>query len=97
MCGALRGSEDGLSDRAIEAVFVLQRLVRTDALALTPPAQLRDGDAVCRCGLAHVVTGDEAHRLVIHDRDTIYTDDVDRTFEDMGLTILKPPFAFRRQ
>jgi len=38
-----------------------------------------------------VVPGDQAHRFVIHDRDTIYSDGVDRTLLAMGLTVLKTP------
>ena len=35
--------------------------------------------------------GDQGHRFVIHDRDTIYSDGVDRTLEAMDLTVLKTP------
>jgi transposase InsO family protein len=38
-----------------------------------------------------IVPGDQAHRFVIHDGDTIYSDGVDRTLEAMGLTVLKTP------
>ncbi len=38
-----------------------------------------------------MVPGDQAHRFVIHDRDTIYTEGVDRTLDAMGLAVLKPP------
>src|SRR5207248_2296113 len=38
-----------------------------------------------------IVPGDEAHRFVIQDRDTIYSEGVDRTLEAMGLTVLKTP------
>ena len=38
-----------------------------------------------------VVPGDQAHRFVIHDRDTIYSEHVDRTLEAMGLAVLKTP------
>jgi len=38
-----------------------------------------------------IVRGDQAHRFVIHDRDTIYSEGVDRTLEAMGLTVLKTP------
>jgi transposase InsO family protein len=38
-----------------------------------------------------IVSGDEGHRFVIHDRDTIYSDAVDRTLEAMGLEVLKTP------
>jgi hypothetical protein len=31
-----------------------------------------------------IVMGDRVHRLVIHDRDTIYSEGVDRTREAMG-------------
>jgi putative transposase len=38
-----------------------------------------------------IVPGDQAHRFVIHDRDTIYSEGVDRTLAAMGLAILKTP------
>jgi transposase InsO family protein len=38
-----------------------------------------------------IVSGDEGHRFVIHDRDTIYSDGVDRTLGAMGLEVLKTP------
>jgi hypothetical protein len=34
-----------------------------------------------------IVPGDHAHRFVIHDRDTIYSEGVDRTLEAMGLAV----------
>jgi putative transposase len=38
-----------------------------------------------------VMSGDEPHRFLIHDHDSIYSEDVDRTIAAMGLTILKTP------
>jgi putative transposase len=38
-----------------------------------------------------IVAGDQAHRFVIHDRDTIYSEGVDRTLAAMGLIVLKTP------
>ena len=38
-----------------------------------------------------IVRGDQAQRFVIHDRDTIYSEGVDRSLETMGLTVLKTP------
>jgi putative transposase len=38
-----------------------------------------------------IVPGDQAHRFVIHDRDTIYSEGVDHTLEAMGLAVLKTP------
>jgi putative transposase len=38
-----------------------------------------------------VISGDEPHRFLIHDRDSIYSEDVDRAITAMGLTILKTP------
>jgi transposase InsO family protein len=38
-----------------------------------------------------IVEGDQAHRFVIHDRDTIYSEGVDRTLEAMGLRVLRTP------
>jgi transposase InsO family protein len=38
-----------------------------------------------------IVRGDRAHRFVIHDRDTIYSEGVDRTLQAMGLRVLKTP------
>ena len=37
------------------------------------------------------VPGDQAHRFVIHDRDTIYSEGVDRILETMGLAVLETP------
>jgi transposase InsO family protein len=38
-----------------------------------------------------IVAGDQPHRFVIHDRDAIYAESVDRTLVAMGLTVLKTP------
>jgi putative transposase len=38
-----------------------------------------------------LIAGDEPHRFLIHDRDSIYSAEVDRTITAMGLTILKTP------
>src|SRR5207253_5753518 len=38
-----------------------------------------------------VISGDEAHRYLIHDRDTIYSIGVDRTLDALGLKVLKTP------
>jgi transposase InsO family protein len=38
-----------------------------------------------------VMSGEEAHRFVIHDRDSIYSDRVDQAIRAIGLTILKTP------
>ena len=38
-----------------------------------------------------IVPGDQGQRFVIHDRDTIYSEGVDRTLEGMGLAVLKTP------
>jgi transposase InsO family protein len=38
-----------------------------------------------------IVPGGQEHRFVIHDRDAIYSEGVDRTLEAMGLTVLKTP------
>jgi len=38
-----------------------------------------------------IIPGDQTHRFVIHDRDTIYSEGVDRTLAAMGLTVLKTP------
>jgi transposase InsO family protein len=38
-----------------------------------------------------IVSGDDGHRFVIHDRDAIYSDGVDCTLEAMGLEVLKTP------
>ena len=35
--------------------------------------------------------GDQLHRFVIHDRDSIYAEGVDRTLRAMGLQVLKTP------
>jgi putative transposase len=38
-----------------------------------------------------LMSGDEPHRFLIHDHDSIYSESVDRTVTAMGLTILKTP------
>jgi hypothetical protein len=38
-----------------------------------------------------VMSGEEPHRFLIHDHDSIYSERVDRTIAAMGLTILKTP------
>jgi putative transposase len=38
-----------------------------------------------------IVPGDQPHRFVIHDRDTIYSEGVNRTLQAMGLVVLKTP------
>jgi transposase InsO family protein len=38
-----------------------------------------------------IVQGDQAHRFVIHDRGTIYSEGVNRTLEAMGLTVRNTP------
>src|SRR4051812_33647678 len=38
-----------------------------------------------------IVRNDQPQRFVIHDRDTIYSEGVDRTLDAMGLTVLKTP------
>ncbi len=38
-----------------------------------------------------VVSGDQPHRWLIHDRDSIYSEGLDATVAAMGLTILKTP------
>ena len=39
-----------------------------------------------------VVTGDQPHRLVLHERDSIYSSDLDSALKAMNLRILKSPF-----
>ena len=38
-----------------------------------------------------IVSGDQPHRYVIHDRDSIYSEGVDRTLATIGLAVLKTP------
>jgi putative transposase len=38
-----------------------------------------------------VVSGDQPHRFVLHDHDSIYSESVDRTLAAMGLTVRKTP------
>jgi putative transposase len=38
------------------------------------------------------VTGDEGYRFVIHDRDSIYSEELDASLKTLGLTILKTPY-----
>jgi putative transposase len=38
------------------------------------------------------VTGEEGYRFVIHDRDSIYSADLDSSLKALGLTVLKTPY-----
>jgi hypothetical protein len=38
-----------------------------------------------------IIPGDQPHRYVIHDRDSIYSEGVDRTLVAMGLRVLRTP------
>ena len=38
------------------------------------------------------ISGEQSQRFLIHDRDKIYSSDLDKALEAMGLTILKTPF-----
>ena len=38
-----------------------------------------------------LVSGDQPHRFVVHDHDSIYSEGVDRTIAAMGLTVLRTP------
>jgi transposase InsO family protein len=38
-----------------------------------------------------IVSGEQTHRFVIHDRDAIYSEAVDQTLEAVGLMVLKTP------
>ena len=38
-----------------------------------------------------VVSGEQPHRFVLHDHDSIYSEGVDRTLAAMGLTVLRTP------
>src|SRR5262249_40462052 len=38
-----------------------------------------------------IMSGDEPHRYVTHDRDSIYSEGVDRTVVARGLTVLRTP------
>ena len=39
-----------------------------------------------------VMTDEQGHHFVIHDRDSIYSSELDATLQSMGLSILKTPF-----
>jgi transposase InsO family protein len=39
-----------------------------------------------------VITGEKPYRFLIHDRDTIYSSELDSALKAMGLSILKTPF-----
>jgi hypothetical protein len=43
------------------------------------------------------VTGESAHRFLVHDHDTIYAPGVDRALTAMGLRVLKTPIATPRR
>src|SRR5262249_2762691 len=38
------------------------------------------------------VIGDEGYRFIIHDRDSIYSRELDGSFQTLGLTVLKTPY-----
>src|SRR5262245_21643539 len=38
------------------------------------------------------IAGDEGYRFVIHDRDHIYSDELDASLKSLGLTVLKTPY-----
>ena len=38
------------------------------------------------------VIGDEGYRFIIHDRDSIYSRELDRSFQTLGLTVLRTPY-----
>src|SRR5688572_6751589 len=38
------------------------------------------------------VSGDEGYRFVIHDRDRIYSQELDQSLKTLGLTVLKTPY-----
>src|SRR5215468_11199440 len=42
--------------------------------------------------LRECVSGDEGYRFVIHDRDRIYSQDLDQSLKSLGLTVLKTPY-----
>jgi len=44
-----------------------------------------------------VVPGDQSHRYVVHDHDSIYPGGVDRAIAAMELTVLKAPVRRRRR
>src|SRR3974377_1474940 len=38
------------------------------------------------------IAGDEGHRVVIHDRDRIYSEGLHASLQSLGLTVLKTPY-----
>src|SRR3989442_1488459 len=38
------------------------------------------------------LTGEESYRFVIHDRDSVYSGELDSSLQSFGLTVLKTPF-----
>lgn len=38
------------------------------------------------------ITGDESYRFLIHDRDSIYSKDLDASLKSLGLAVLKTPY-----
>src|SRR5262249_54080941 len=38
------------------------------------------------------LSGEEGYRFVIHDRDRIYSQDLDQSLKSLGLTVLKTPY-----
>jgi len=39
-----------------------------------------------------VITGEKPYRFLIHDRDSLYSSELDSAVKSMGLSILKTPF-----
>jgi hypothetical protein len=75
---------------------VLEDLVALVRLGLTSRAQLAAENLFLRKPLALVITGETAHRFLVHDRDAIYAPCFDRAVAAMGLRVLKTPSGRRR-
>jgi len=70
-------------------VFVSSRLV-PDALCIGNTTEHPTADWTAQ-QFRMTISGDPLYRYVIHDRDSIYSEGVDRTLAAMGLTVLRTP------
>jgi hypothetical protein len=68
-------------NRAIEHPAQCQSIHRTAVHGKTTLQQFRE-----------CVTGEEGYRFVIHDRDRIFSGELDQSLKSLGLTVLKTPY-----
>ena len=75
---------------AAENLFLRKQLTLYLERQVKPPRA--DGATrILLVALSQLVTGEQSHRFVVHDHDSIYSEAVDRTIAAMGWTVLKTP------